>query len=213
MAGSFFEQPILNDPHEAPRFHHALDKDGQPLESPPIRGRRRSEIFAPVPKPKKTSAKAPTLPLGDGAGQQYAENPIVNEIRAHLERWRAIPNPKDWGVTPTTERLLTYRRAHNFHGPRPFFRQIEAVETLIWLTEVAAGFKNTKGILDLSPYPQPAPWVIWVGAFIRRSTAYLCGFSQAARPMSYALCSISPSSGDVPTDVEIGGAALLTLSL
>ena len=51
--------------------------------------------------------------------------------------WRALPNPADWGVTPTTARLLAYWRSHQFSGVRPFFCQIEAVETIIWLTEVA----------------------------------------------------------------------------
>ena len=57
MAASFFEQPILNNPYEAPRFHHALDAEGQPLDAPPIEGRRRSELWTPVPKPRKKSAK------------------------------------------------------------------------------------------------------------------------------------------------------------
>jgi hypothetical protein len=43
----------------------------------------------------------------------------------------------DWGVTPTTARLLTHWRSHGFSAVRPFFCQIEAVETVIWLTEVA----------------------------------------------------------------------------
>ena len=36
MSASFFEQPILNSPYEAPRFHHALDDYGQPLDVPPV---------------------------------------------------------------------------------------------------------------------------------------------------------------------------------
>jgi len=32
---------------------------------------------------------------------------------------------------------LTHWRHHNFEGVRPFFCQVEAVETIIWLTEVA----------------------------------------------------------------------------
>ena len=31
---------------------------------------------------------------------------------------------------------------------RPFFCQIEAVETIVWLTEVAPKNKNAKGILE-----------------------------------------------------------------
>src|SRR5437762_10332851 len=36
-----------------------------------------------------------------------------------------------------TARLLQHWRHHHFGGVRPFFCQIEAVETAIWLTEVA----------------------------------------------------------------------------
>ena len=52
MAASFFEQPVLNSPYEAPRLHHALDENGQPLDVPPVEGRRRSEIITPVPMPR-----------------------------------------------------------------------------------------------------------------------------------------------------------------
>lgn len=40
-------------------------------------------------------------------------------------------------MTPETARLLEYWRSHEFHSIRPFFCQIEAVETAIWLAEVA----------------------------------------------------------------------------
>jgi len=39
-------------------------------------------------------------------------------------------------VTPETARLLQHWRHHDFAGIRPFFCQIEAVETVIWLREV-----------------------------------------------------------------------------
>ena len=57
MTGTFYEQPILNSPHEEPALHHALDEDGQPTDNPPIAGRRRSELITPVPKPKKRRNK------------------------------------------------------------------------------------------------------------------------------------------------------------
>lgn len=145
MAKPFFEQPILNSPYDVPSLHHALDGEGQPLDQPPIQGRRRSSLITPVPKSKKQKGKGKqaTLGLGDGAGlssaeQAYNPTPIINEIRGHVASWRALPNPADWGVTPTTQRLLQHwRRDGGWHGPRPFFCQVEAVETAIWLTEVA----------------------------------------------------------------------------
>ena len=51
--------------------------------------------------------------------------------------WRDIPNPNQWHVTPETARLLQHWRHHEFSGYRPFFCQVEAAETVIWLTEVA----------------------------------------------------------------------------
>jgi type III restriction enzyme len=144
MAESFFERPILNSPYEVPKLHHALDEDGQPLDVPPLQGRRQSKLITPVPKPrkKKNKAKQGTLVFPDKAGlssaeQEYNPTPIINEIRSHVASWRALPNPANWGVTAATARLLTYWRHHNFESIRPFFCQVEAVETVIWLTEVA----------------------------------------------------------------------------
>src|SRR5690606_6400279 len=50
--------------------------------------------------------------------------------------------PATWGVTPATARLLRHWREYTFEGVRPFFCQIEAVETIIWLTEVARSRKQ-----------------------------------------------------------------------
>jgi len=51
--------------------------------------------------------------------QEYNPTPIINEIRGYVETWRSIPNPKDWGVTPATARLLQHWRSHEFEGVRP----------------------------------------------------------------------------------------------
>jgi type III restriction enzyme len=146
MAESFYERPILNSPYQIPKLHHALDGEGQPLDLPPVQGRRRSELITPVPKPRKRKGKEKgkqdQFAFGDAEGlssseQEYDPTPIINEIRAHVASWRNVPNPNDWGATPATARLLTYWRHHDFEDLRPFFCQIEAVETIIWLTEVA----------------------------------------------------------------------------
>ncbi len=144
MPSRFFEQPILNSPYEVPTRHHALDADGQPLEQPPVPGRRRSELITPVPKPRKKQRKSgqTSFVLPDAQGlsteeQEYNPTPIINEIRSYVASWRALPNPADWGVTPATQRLVTHWRHHPFQTVRPFFCQVEAVETAIWLAEVA----------------------------------------------------------------------------
>ena len=143
MTESFFERPILNSPYEYPARHWELDADGQPTNQI-IETRRRSDLITPVPKPKKRKqAKSQTemvLDSGDGlstSDQEYNPTPIINEIRSYVEQWRNLSNPDQWLVTPETARLLQYWRHHPFMGVRPFFCQIEAVETAIWLTEVA----------------------------------------------------------------------------
>ncbi len=80
--------------------------------------------------------------------ETYSENALINEIRGHVESWRGLRNPADWGVTSATQRLLEHWRHHEFVGPRPFFCQIEAVETIIWFTEVAPKRAATKKFLD-----------------------------------------------------------------
>ncbi|EZP68347.1 Type III restriction protein res subunit [Sphingomonas paucimobilis] len=59
-----------------------------------------------------------------------------------MATWRALPSDRDWGVTPATARLLHHWRRTEVEGLRPFFCQVEAVETVIWLTEVARNQKR-----------------------------------------------------------------------
>lgn len=143
MSDQFFEKPILNSPYEYPGRHWELDADGQPTNRI-IETRRRSDLITPVPKTKKQrqSQKQGALVLGadddlSTADQEYNPTPIINEVRGFVETWRNLPNPDQWLVTPETARLLQHWRHHKFEGVRPFFCQIEAVETAIWLTEVA----------------------------------------------------------------------------
>jgi type III restriction enzyme len=144
---TFFEHPILNSPYAYPGRHWELDADGQPTNQL-IESRRRSDLITPVPKAKKRKApKGPTAQVeleltaaDEGlstAEQKYDPTPIINELRGYVDTWRALPNPSQWQVTPETARLLQHWRQHQFQNQRPFFCQIEAVETAIWLTEVA----------------------------------------------------------------------------
>jgi type III restriction enzyme len=81
--------------------------------------------------------------------QQYDHTAIINAIRQQVDQWRSLPNPNHWQVTPETARLLQHWRHHPFSHIRPFFCQVEAVETVIWLTEVAPNAGNAgKSLLD-----------------------------------------------------------------
>jgi type III restriction enzyme len=144
VSGSFYEQPILNSPYAIPTLHHPLDEHGQPVDLPPVKGRRPSKFIVPVPKSRKRQAPAQgTLDL-----ESYTDNALINEVRGYVDAWRSIPNPADWGVTAASQRLLDYWRNHDFSGVRPFFCQVEAVETMIWLTEVAPQRAATKKLIE-----------------------------------------------------------------
>jgi type III restriction enzyme len=154
MTDRFFERPILNSPYEYPRQHWELDSSGQPTGMLLDR-RRRAEFITPIPKPKKQKAKEKQADFVFNEGkdlsteqQQYDPTSVINELRAHVDRWRELPSPSSWGVTPETARLLEHWRHHKFSHFRPFFCQVEAMETLIWLTEVSPGHAAGKKFLD-----------------------------------------------------------------
>lgn len=154
MSNPFFDHPILNSPYETPSRHWELDDDGQPTQKT-LETRRPAKFITPIPKPKKRkgAAKQDGFVFDDGAGlstkeQQYDPTSIINEVRGHVDSWRTLPNPNQWQVTPETARLLQHWRHHKFNDIRPFFCQVEAAETAIWLTEVAPQSKHGKRVLD-----------------------------------------------------------------
>lgn len=150
MNERFFSQPILNSPYHVPTRHWALDESGQPTQQV-IPMRRRATFITPIPKPrrrKKSETEQQIFVFDEGKGlstqaQQYDPTSIINQVRDEVEKWRMLPNPKDWQVTAESGRLLQHWRHHQFNDIRPFFCQVEAIETLIWLTEVAPKSRRT----------------------------------------------------------------------
>jgi type III restriction enzyme len=150
----FFDHPILNSPYEAPKRHWELDEHGQPTQRIE-EARRRAEFITPIPQPKKrkTAPSQQAFVFDEGKGlstkeQQYDPTSLVNEVRGLVDAWRSLPNPSQWQVTPETARLLEHWRNHQFTGTRPFFCQVEAAETAIWLTEVAPLSQAGKRVLE-----------------------------------------------------------------
>ena len=152
----FFTHPILNSPYESPTRHWEFDKDGQPTQQI-MEYRRSADFITPIPKPRRQERRnhaQMALVLDEGHGlstedQLYDPKGNINQIRKYVDEWRRIPDPNNWRVTPETARLLEYWRHHQFTDVRPFFCQIEAMETLIWLTEVAPkGGKKEKELLE-----------------------------------------------------------------
>lgn len=153
MSEPFFDRPILNSPYAYPIRHWELDETGQPTQKV-IEQRRRAKFITPIPKPKKRKAASQKgFVFDEGKGlstkeQQYDPTSIINEVRGYVDTWRTLPNPNQWQVTPETARLLQHWRSDKFGDVRPFFCQVEAAETAIWLTEVAPQSTAGKRILE-----------------------------------------------------------------
>ncbi len=144
MSQDFFEKPILNSPYQYPSKHWELDEAGQPTSNTSAQ-RRRADFITPIPKPKKRGKNATQEALVFAEADQLSEDgqryektaQTINALRQRVDTWRRERDPTQWQVTPETAQLLQHWRCHDFPDIRPFFCQLEAVETAIWLTEVA----------------------------------------------------------------------------
>ena len=74
---------------------------------------------------------------GQGSNQyndlgQFVELPLVNKIRPRVKAWRESGYP---GVTGVTKALLNHWNDKSVRQYQFFFCQLDAIETIIWLTE------------------------------------------------------------------------------
>jgi hypothetical protein len=142
MENRLYERPILNSPYECPDRRWELDAEGQPTQEI-IPTRRKSSFITPIPKPQKRKAAGQTqLAFDEGKGlstvdQVYSANEIINQIRDYVTEWRQLPDPTKLNVTLEMQSPLEHWRHRQFSNPRPFFCQIEAAGTVIWLTEAS----------------------------------------------------------------------------
>jgi type III restriction enzyme len=129
MADALIENPILNSPFHEPRRHFKFTDEG--ITNEIVEGRRSSAYFIPIARPKK---KGKQLAFDtEWTQDRIEENKTVNRIRQRVGIWREGGYV---GVTPTTAALLRYW-VDPERERRLFFCQIEALETLIYMSEVA----------------------------------------------------------------------------
>src|SRR5262249_3987219 len=112
--------------------HFRFDADNQ-ITSVIDAGRRGSSYFLPIAAPKKKSKPG----LFDEVEEEKADSSDINRIRQLVKLWRDQGWPD---ITPVTRALLDHWHAED-RFRRLFFCQLEALETLIFITEVA---KQTK---------------------------------------------------------------------
>lgn len=132
------DNPVLNNPYEEPKYHYDTDLDGNLDYSRVLPGRRPYTGNIDVtPSPRQ----------GEGSfftGADFAptdpDAPFINAIREEVKRWRQEGYPRTTRVTRT---LLNYWfDPHRQNNQKLFFCQREAVETAVYLNEVADADPN-----------------------------------------------------------------------
>ncbi len=120
MEQQSIDQLIINKPYEEPEEYWSYNREKRTFSRQ--QGRRSAGYLI-------ASGDSKTF---DDPGV-FVEIPLVNQIRPRVKAWREAGHP---GVTSITKRLLDYwTDPEEFESRRFFFCQLEAVETLIWLTE------------------------------------------------------------------------------
>ena len=123
MASTGIDHFIINSPWEEPTEHWDYDREQRRFLRK--QGRRSAGYVIATPGSKAF----------DDPGR-FVQIELVNQVRPRIRQWRESEYP---GVTGITKRLLTHWTNAEEHNDRPFFFcQLEAIETLIWLTEASA---------------------------------------------------------------------------
>ena len=127
------EEPIISSPFEEPKWHWVYEKSGKANKLP---GRRRASYFWTT---QRTGSAQQTF---EGIASDYGSDdlPLVNSLREDLKKWRASNYE---GATQTTKKLLANWNRKD-RTRRFFFCQLEAVETIIFLTEILGSGRNPR---------------------------------------------------------------------
>jgi type III restriction enzyme len=126
------KSPILNSPYIEPNRYFKADERG--ITDDIVEGRRPSSFYIPVPR-ANTKQKQLSLNISEGAfgNELQKENVFINKLRAIIKQWRRDGYS---GITKTSRDLLSYWQDDTREN-KLFFCQIEAMETLIYINEVA----------------------------------------------------------------------------
>src|SRR5438309_3650621 len=132
MPDVVIQNPVINSPFREPARHFEFGDRG--ITGVISEGRRQSSYFVPIPHGRRQTAQ---LSLeAEWTKDRLRDNELVNRIREKVATWRQGGHA---GVTVTTARLLDYWTAPE-RDRKLFFCQIEALETAIYLNEVASKY-------------------------------------------------------------------------
>ena len=136
MSRVVIENPILNSPFREPTRHFRFSDDG--ITDEVVEGRRVSSYFIPIPRAKSKTRQQMAIDA-EWTQERIEENRFINDIRRQVAIWRKGGYV---GITSVTRRLLEYWKRDD-RERRLFFCQIEALETAIYITEVAPNYGDT----------------------------------------------------------------------
>jgi type III restriction enzyme len=127
------DNPILNNPYDEPTKHYATAADGS-LNYSDVRQGRRPYMTDGQILPKKSGPQAFMFEAHELNAAYGTE--LINVLRQEVAKWRADDYPH---VTRITGELLRFwfTDPERLVTQRLFFAQREAVETAVWLNEVA----------------------------------------------------------------------------
>jgi len=139
------KNPILNSPYDEPKLHYNTNSKGE-LDYEDIEQGRR--IFIPDMGgaiPTKQGAQKDIFEANDFS-EDYGTH-LVNLIRNNVAKWREENYPNTTRVTK--ELLLFWFNNSERHAVKKlFFAQREAIETAIWLNEVAEKSNAGQNIIN-----------------------------------------------------------------
>jgi type III restriction enzyme len=132
VADVVIQNPVINSPFDEPTRHFEFGERG--ITGTVLEGRRPSSYFIPIAHSRRSGTQ---LSLeAEWTLDRLRPNDGVNRIREKVTAWR---RGGYLGVTTTTQQLLAYWTAPD-RDRRLFFCQVEALETAIYLAEVAGKY-------------------------------------------------------------------------
>ncbi|MCS6988380.1 MAG: restriction endonuclease subunit R, partial [Chloroherpetonaceae bacterium] len=131
MPDAIIENPIINSPYEEPRRHFKFERTG--ITNDIVEGRRQSIYFVPIARAKARNKNQLTFDT-EWTLDRIKENTFINRVRERVKQWREGGYQ---GATRVTRRLLHYW-TNPEREKKLFFCQLEAIETAIYLNEIAA---------------------------------------------------------------------------
>ncbi len=155
MTQAIIENPVINSPFREPSRHFRFSDEG--ITDEIVEERRVSSYFMPIPSAKKRGKQLPFDT--EWTRDRIEENRFINQVRARVSLWRQGGYVD---VTKTTRRLLEHWTDPD-RERKLFFCQVEALETAIYITEVARKYGD-----------------VWIENELRR-------FNEDANPLLYRI--------------------------